>query len=79
MAIGMDSGWFETFLEAYFDSSAATELDIWRVFEGSPGTVGYRPISEEASWDKAWSEVERLRLSDPQGRYNCDQTVWRQT
>jgi hypothetical protein len=76
MAIGMDSGWFKTFLDAYFESFAATELAIWRVFEGSPGMEGYRPISEESGWDDTWREVERLRLNDPQGHYNCDQTVW---
>ena len=32
-SIGMDSGWFPTFLEAYFDSFAATDLSIWRVFK----------------------------------------------
>jgi len=33
MSLGMDAGWFETFLEAYFDSRAITDLPIWRVFK----------------------------------------------
>src|SRR5260370_7339874 len=31
-SIGMDSGCYSTFLDAYFESFAATELPIWRIF-----------------------------------------------
>ena len=30
--MGMDSGWFRTFLDAFFESVASVELPIWRVF-----------------------------------------------
>src|SRR5205085_10543865 len=33
MSIGMDSAWYVSFMEAYFESMAATELPIWRVFK----------------------------------------------
>jgi hypothetical protein len=33
MSMGMDSGWFEHFLEAYFESQASSEVPIWRVFQ----------------------------------------------
>ena len=33
MSTGMDSGWFRSFLGAYFDSQPVTELPIWRVFK----------------------------------------------
>jgi hypothetical protein len=32
-SIGMDSGWFTSLLDAYFDSHAASELPIWAVFK----------------------------------------------
>jgi hypothetical protein len=31
-SMGMDSGWFPDFIDAYFDSFACTTLPIWRVF-----------------------------------------------
>ena len=48
MSMGMDSGWFPSFVEAYFDSQASCELPIWRVFkrvdEAYPGV----PITDES-------------------------------
>ena len=38
MAMGMDSAWFPCFMEAYFESKAACELPIWRVFSRVGGT-----------------------------------------
>jgi hypothetical protein len=74
-SMGMDSGWFEHFLQAYFESSAS-ELPIWRVFRndgsGFPGT----PISDEASWDETWKEVEHLRREKPDLRFDCWQSVY---
>jgi hypothetical protein len=32
MSMGMDSGWFDRFLDAYFESMSATNLPIWRLF-----------------------------------------------
>lgn len=75
MSIGMDSGWFFSFLDAYFDSFAATDLSIWQVFkqEGDefPGTA----LTIESSWDTAWQMVEELRLADPESRYHCSQSI----
>jgi hypothetical protein len=31
-SMGMDSGWFKTFLDAFFESMACVELPIWRAF-----------------------------------------------
>jgi hypothetical protein len=73
MSMGMDSGWFKYFLDAYFDSAPATDLPIWRVFEGSfPGT----PITDEDSWDATWAVVMRLRSETPQRQFNCGQSVY---
>ena len=73
ISMGMDSGWFFTFLDAFFDSFSATELPIWRVFTGDfPGSANYKPISAEGSWDSAWQQIEALRKADPHGRYVCD-------
>src|SRR5436309_3024032 len=38
-SIGMDCSWYTTFLQAFFESQAATDLPIWRVVK-SEGTAG---------------------------------------
>jgi hypothetical protein len=59
-SMGMDSGWFPTFLDAYFDSFSATRLPIYQVVQTNPdGTQTFR--TEEGGWDDAWAEVEKLR------------------
>lgn len=77
MSMGMDSGWFQCFLEAYFESSAAAELPIWRVFQGRDGDFPGQPISAEGTWQSTWDEVERLRELHPDIRYDCDQSLYR--
>jgi hypothetical protein len=73
MSMGMDSGWFDHFLDAYFDSPPSTTLPIWRVFEGSyPGT----PVSDEGTWDATWATVNSLRKDRPQLQFNCGQSVY---
>jgi len=76
MSMGMDSGWFDRFLDAYFESHASGDLPIWRVFEhlgtDFPGT----PISPEGSWDATWAEVIRLRSERPEFRYDCWQSIY---
>jgi hypothetical protein len=63
MSMGMDSGWFKYFLDAYFESAPSTYLPIWRVFEGGfPGT----PITDEDTYDATWAVVMRLRSETPQ-------------
>jgi len=76
MSMGMDSGWFDRFPDAYFESHASADLPIWRVFECNgvefPGT----PITAEGAWDATWAEVKRLRSERPGLRYNCWQSVY---
>jgi hypothetical protein len=72
-SMGMDSGWFTTFLQAYFEADAA-ELPIWRVFKtDSSGTR--LPISGEGAWDETWKQVMQHRKDDPINRYNCDTSI----
>ena len=75
MSMGMDCGWFSTFLEAYFDS-AASELPIWQVFQQASGSsYPGSPLSDELTWESAWSEVMRLRASDGSCRYHVEQLL----
>jgi len=74
MSIGMDSGWYGMFMEAYFESFAAADLPIWRIFKTDPKT-GRVPISPEQEWARAWKEIERLRTRDPELRYDCDHSI----
>jgi hypothetical protein len=74
LVIGDDSSWFGSFLDAYFESFAPTELPIWRVFKGqhSPDRVA---ISKESGWEETWSRVMEMRESDPSARYDCDHSI----
>ncbi|HEV7693542.1 MAG TPA: hypothetical protein VGO52_22095 [Hyphomonadaceae bacterium] len=74
MSIGMDSGWFRTFLQAYFDSMAVSDLAIWRVYR-TAGVGAPMPITAQGGWDETWSEVMRRRASDPSARYDCDTDI----
>ena len=69
--MGMDSGWFKRFVDAYFDP-AASQLAIWRVFKQDGESYPGVPLTGEADWDSTWTEVYRLRKSDPSCRYHCD-------
>jgi len=74
MSIGMDSGWFGTFMDAFFDSFAATDLPIWRIFRVPP--EGERvAISPELEWATAWTRIEGLRTQDSTSRYDCDHSI----
>lgn len=70
LSMGMDAGWFSTFLEAYFDSFAATELPIWRVFRTDSSGVR-DAITEEGTWEATWTRVAECRKADPASRYDC--------
>jgi hypothetical protein len=74
MSMGMDSSWFGTFMEAYFESFAAADLPIWRVFKTSPQS-GRVPVSEEQDWDSVWKQIEVLRNEDPESAYDCGHTI----
>ena len=72
-SIGMDSGWFTTFLQAYFESVAAL-LPIWRVFKTDPSGARL-PITPEGGWDETWKLVMRHREEDSASRYDCDTSI----
>jgi hypothetical protein len=72
-SVGMDAGWFRSFLEAYFNSAAA-DLPIWRVFKTEPSGVRL-PITAEGGWDETWKQVVEKRLEDPASRYDCDTSI----
>jgi hypothetical protein len=74
ISIGMDSGWFRTLLGAYFESSAATELPIWRVFKTDPSRARL-PITPEGGWDETWKQVMRHREEDAASCYDCDTSI----
>jgi hypothetical protein len=74
MSMGMDSGWFPAFLDAYFDSFAATQLPIWRVFKTGPSGVR-QPITEESSWQATWERIAEYRNADPASRYDCGHSI----
>ena len=76
-SIGMDCGWFESFLEAFWESFAATDLPIWRVFKAEAGDCEANPITDEGEWESTWAQVMALRKSDHSSRYDCDTTVRR--
>ena len=70
-SMGMDAGWYRSFLPAYFDSTPVTYLPIWRVFR-SQGEGPGQAISDEGSWEETWQQVMALREEDPTAQYNCD-------
>lgn len=74
MSMGMDCNWYPTFLDAYFESLAATALPIWRVFEVKSSGVR-APVTDESSWDVAWERVAAFRKHDLLLRYACGHSV----
>jgi len=74
MSIGMDSGWFPRFLDAVFESSVVSDLQIWRVAKEM--LAGERSlISPEGEWDATWKLIENLRAENPTARYYCDHCI----
>jgi hypothetical protein len=74
MSIGMDSGWFQTFLRAYLDSQPATLLPIWRVYKTDLSGVRL-PITSEGEWDQTWQQVMHYRAVDFASHYDCDTSI----
>jgi len=74
MSIGMDSGWYSKFLDAYFESCAASDLPIWRVFRTDKSGV-CEALTDEGGWEATWEEVYARRGADPACRYDCDHSV----
>ncbi len=73
-SMGMDSGWFPTFMDAFFDSFAATELPIWRVFKERSERVR-TPITGEGEWDVTWRRRDEIQASDAASRYHCGHSI----
>jgi hypothetical protein len=72
--MGMDSGWFTTFLDAFFDSFACVELPIWRIIKvKADGTR--TQLTDEDGWDATWRRISELRTHDPTGRYDCGHSI----
>ena len=69
-SMGADSGWFTTFLDAFFDSFACAALPIWKVIRVEADGIR-TPLTDEDAWDATWSRISELRTSDPTGRYEC--------
>jgi hypothetical protein len=67
-SMGMDSGWFPAFLDAFFDSFAATRLPIWSVFSIADGALR-QALTEQLSWADAWERCEVIRRSDPSSTF----------
>ena len=76
MSMGMDSGWFDRFLDAYFESPVSSELPIWRVFRHEGHDFLGAPVTEEETWDATWAKVMRLRSEQPDVRFDCWQSVY---
>src|SRR5260370_40363048 len=49
-SIGSDSGWYSSFLDAFFESFAAVSLPIWRVFSMKGGAPD-QALTDELGWD----------------------------
>jgi hypothetical protein len=73
-SMGMDSGWYTTFLQAYFESAVATTLPIWRVFKTDPSGMRL-PITPEGGYDETWKQVMEKRREDQACRYDCDTSI----
>jgi hypothetical protein len=75
MSIGMDSGWYRSFLEAYVGSWASADLPIWRVFRQDGDTYPGVALTDESDEDSTWKEINRLRAANPGVRYNCSHSI----
>ena len=67
--MGMDSGWYQTFMDAFFDSFACCALPIWRIVKVGPDGSS-TAVTDEGGWDQTWSSAYALRESDPTMRYD---------
>jgi hypothetical protein len=72
--MGMDSGWFATFLEAFFESVACIALPIWRAFSVEPDGTRIA-VTDESGWELAWSQCSNLCDLYPTKRYDCDHSI----
>jgi hypothetical protein len=69
--MGMDSGWFTSFLNAFFDSFSSSRLPIYQVIATHPdGTKTI--LSEESGLYETWVAVQALRETGDDLRYDCE-------
>src|SRR5262245_34905617 len=55
-SMGMDSGWFTTFLDAFVESVACVELPIWKVIKvEADGSRTH--LTDEDAWDATWRRI----------------------
>ncbi|MBC8050723.1 MAG: hypothetical protein H7X92_11355 [Chitinophagales bacterium] len=74
LSMGMDSSWYSSLLDAYFESFAVTELPIWRIVKNR-FSDGEKPISPESSWEATWEQLTELRKADPETRYDIGHSI----
>lgn len=74
-SMGMDSGWFQRFMDAWFDSFSAADVPIWKVIRRSKDKSARELITGELSWQEAWDIINRLRQEDPAHRYDCEHDI----
>lgn len=73
-SMGMDSVWYPTFLDAFFESVAGVDLPIWKVIRvEADGTR--TPLTDEGAWDATWHRISELRTRDPAGRFECGHSI----
>lgn len=73
-SMGMDSGWYGSFMDAFFESFAASALPIWRVFSMDGGRPE-KPLTGEMDWDDAWADCKARRVSSPNSFYMVHHTI----
>jgi hypothetical protein len=66
--------WYPRFLDAYFESKAVTEPDIWRVKEHK-SRQDPAWLSGELPWDEAWKRVLALREARPDCQFDCEHAI----
>jgi hypothetical protein len=72
--MGMDSGWFPNFIDAFLESFASIALPIWRVFRLEADQTRTL-LTQEGSWEASWKMVERLRLEYPDSHFGVEHSV----
>jgi hypothetical protein len=73
-SMGMDSGWYRTFLDAFFESFASVNLPIWRVFSVEPDGTKIA-LTNEGPWEATWEQVYELRSREPTKRIDCGHNI----
>jgi hypothetical protein len=73
-SMGMDSGWYSIFLDAFFESFAVCALPIWKVYKQErDGRRSF--LTGELEWDDAWKRVKDLRGGKLFGGYGVGHSI----